>query len=359
MTSDRIQRLIEALLDDADRAVAAGAWAEVRSLAEAVLALAPDNADALAYVAAANRARNGLPDSGAAETPWASAESPPAAVPPSDHRAPVLLEKTPASPPASDSPAISRQREPRQQPSGLQLVAIGVGAVVMALLAVGLIAVASDPSVNALSIGVALTAVLAFVVIVALLAGENPARIDRSLAPDASSRLAQLILQALLTLVAIPIGLATPFTQFVSGIAIGFPLLGLVSLLFLSVVWLAIFVPLYGTSWVWLRVPWFRPVLLLVGVPFAILSYAFNVLIAVGPADQEDAARKTLASILWPYSTLAFAESEDLGRAIDDGRVRFPRSLLTMQAGANAFGCFSLALLLLASLGYLAFIAIT
>ncbi|GEM_PF-4054633 len=46
MPSERIQRRIDALLDEADTAVTRRDWADVRSSAEAALALDPDNADA-------------------------------------------------------------------------------------------------------------------------------------------------------------------------------------------------------------------------------------------------------------------------------------------------------------------------
>src|SRR6266700_3255637 len=56
MTSERIQRRIEQLLDQADAAVAAFDWATVRNAAGAVLALDPENADAKLLIAAADRA---------------------------------------------------------------------------------------------------------------------------------------------------------------------------------------------------------------------------------------------------------------------------------------------------------------
>ena len=55
MASERIQRRIETLLDEADEAVANSDWAVVRDRAQNVLRLDPDNQDALSYLAAADR----------------------------------------------------------------------------------------------------------------------------------------------------------------------------------------------------------------------------------------------------------------------------------------------------------------
>ncbi len=55
MASERIQRRIDSLLDEADQAVSQFDWEAVRQRAEAVLRLNPENSDALAYLAAAGR----------------------------------------------------------------------------------------------------------------------------------------------------------------------------------------------------------------------------------------------------------------------------------------------------------------
>ena len=55
MASERIQRRIESLLDEADQVVSQFDWEAVRQRAEAVLRLDPQNSDALSYLAAANR----------------------------------------------------------------------------------------------------------------------------------------------------------------------------------------------------------------------------------------------------------------------------------------------------------------
>ena len=53
MPSERIQRRIDALLDEADMAVTAGAWSSVAEKARAVLAIEDGNEDALAFMAMA------------------------------------------------------------------------------------------------------------------------------------------------------------------------------------------------------------------------------------------------------------------------------------------------------------------
>ena len=55
MTSERIQRQIERLLDEAEEAAGAGEWNHLRELCERVLTLSPSNADAEALLAAAER----------------------------------------------------------------------------------------------------------------------------------------------------------------------------------------------------------------------------------------------------------------------------------------------------------------
>ena len=56
MASERIQRQIDRLLDEAEEAVNQGDWAVVEDRSGKVLALDPDNVDALTYLAAAERA---------------------------------------------------------------------------------------------------------------------------------------------------------------------------------------------------------------------------------------------------------------------------------------------------------------
>ena len=55
MVSDRIQRQIEGLLDEAEQAIKDHDWDVVRARAQSVLAVDPENTDALTFKAAAER----------------------------------------------------------------------------------------------------------------------------------------------------------------------------------------------------------------------------------------------------------------------------------------------------------------
>ena len=68
MATERLQRRIESLLDEADEAIAKSDWALVRDRAHNVLALDPDNPDAQALVAAAGRAQSS-PSQSRSESP--------------------------------------------------------------------------------------------------------------------------------------------------------------------------------------------------------------------------------------------------------------------------------------------------
>ncbi len=57
VATDRIQRQIDGLLDEAEQAVKDHEWGVVRARAESVLAYDPDNADAAALIAVADRAK--------------------------------------------------------------------------------------------------------------------------------------------------------------------------------------------------------------------------------------------------------------------------------------------------------------
>ena len=61
MPSERVQRQIDRLLDEAEAGLAETDWALVRRRSEAVLSLDPENADALSYIAAAARGLGGGP----------------------------------------------------------------------------------------------------------------------------------------------------------------------------------------------------------------------------------------------------------------------------------------------------------
>ena len=59
MASDRLQRQIERLLDEAKAAIARFGWDALRQQAQAVLAMDPDNSDGQAFLATAERALSG------------------------------------------------------------------------------------------------------------------------------------------------------------------------------------------------------------------------------------------------------------------------------------------------------------
>lgn len=59
MPSERVQRQINRFLDEAEAAIAKSDWPTVRTKANADLRLDPQNADALTFLAAAEREPNG------------------------------------------------------------------------------------------------------------------------------------------------------------------------------------------------------------------------------------------------------------------------------------------------------------
>ena len=79
MASERIQRRIDILLDEADQAVAQSEWSVVRDRAQNVLALDPANGDAVTFLAAAERALGnvGTPPALSAPEQAEDAELPP------------------------------------------------------------------------------------------------------------------------------------------------------------------------------------------------------------------------------------------------------------------------------------------
>ena len=56
MASDRVQRQLDRLLDEVDEAMTQLDWEQVRDRSQAVLALDPENEDALRFLAASERA---------------------------------------------------------------------------------------------------------------------------------------------------------------------------------------------------------------------------------------------------------------------------------------------------------------
>ena len=77
MASERVQRQIDHLLDEAEAAINEGSWTLARQHAQSVSAIDPDNTDALTYMAAAERA---LGDSSPSADPPPQPTLPPSSV---------------------------------------------------------------------------------------------------------------------------------------------------------------------------------------------------------------------------------------------------------------------------------------
>ncbi len=73
MTSERIQRQVGQLLDQAENALSAGDWTQVRELGQRVLTIDPDNSEAPAFLAAAER---GLSDASTVSASQTAGPSP-------------------------------------------------------------------------------------------------------------------------------------------------------------------------------------------------------------------------------------------------------------------------------------------
>ena len=81
MASERIQRRIDSLLDEADQALVEGDWPAVRDRSQKVLALDPENKDALTFHAAAERAQGSVGSAASQPTAPAPATGVPSAQP--------------------------------------------------------------------------------------------------------------------------------------------------------------------------------------------------------------------------------------------------------------------------------------
>ena len=82
MTTGRVQRRIERLLDQVEAAADAGDWEGVDRIAQEVLYLDPGNADALHFKEAANRALGGGDEVDAHDTPLSKASATPSTAEP-------------------------------------------------------------------------------------------------------------------------------------------------------------------------------------------------------------------------------------------------------------------------------------
>ncbi len=81
MLSERVQRQIERLLDEAESAIERGDWSRALELSESVLRLDPENADARSYLEAAQREAPAGSQSSTPSRPTATASTAPSAPP--------------------------------------------------------------------------------------------------------------------------------------------------------------------------------------------------------------------------------------------------------------------------------------
>ena len=91
MASERVQRQIDRLLDEAEAAIATSDWATVGDRARNVLRLDPDNSDALSYLAASERDLGSVSSAGPPITPLLRAETTPTEPQPASPEAVVIL----------------------------------------------------------------------------------------------------------------------------------------------------------------------------------------------------------------------------------------------------------------------------
>ncbi len=115
----------------------------------------------------------------------------------------------------------------------------------------------------------------------------------------------QRILSLLNGIVAWPVLLIAFVTQFVLGLLLLIPIVDALFLLLVSIIFgVAFFGPLLALSWLWLRVPFLRLPLAILGIPWALVGNKFSVLIPVAPAELDGRISKMLFTVLWPYSFL-------------------------------------------------------
>ena len=83
-------------------------------------------------------------------------------------------------------------------------------------------------------------------------------------------------------------------------------ILGLFVLIGIHGLWFIIWIPLMGTSWLWLRYPWTRPVLFLPGLLIATVGHIFLMLVP----DPQKNAKYMLMTREWPLSWHLWKPSE-------------------------------------------------
>ena len=120
--------------------------------------------------------------------------------------------------------------------------------------------------------------------------------------------IAALFANMVLRMLLFPLILITPLVTLVLGLLVqlSFGIL----LLPLSVIWMAIFPLLLGTSWLWIRAWYLRPFLIVPGVFIAVLS---DVYVSFVP-DMGEKYQKIVKLAFcdsWPYTFLVFEESRN------------------------------------------------
>ena len=82
--------------------------------------------------------------------------------------------------------------------------------------------------------------------------------------------------------------------------------LGMMLLLIIHGLWFLFWGPLMASSWLWLRYNWVRPLLLLPGIPLAIMSHIFLMLVP----DHQKNSKYTLMAREWPLSWRLYRPSQ-------------------------------------------------
>ena len=103
----------------------------------------------------------------------------------------------------------------------------------------------------------------------------------------------------ILTLLTLPIIAAQIVTTFILGILVEISL-GLL-LLPISLVWIILFAPLVGGSWLCGRARWLRNLIGLVGIPWAVIAHIY-VCLMPSMGELESRAAKMLLTEAWPFS---------------------------------------------------------
>lgn len=112
-------------------------------------------------------------------------------------------------------------------------------------------------------------------------------------------------------LLLLPVLILTPVSTLILGLVFRLPLVGLIPLLALSIIWLPLMGLLLATSWLWVKIPILRPILLVPGVLLANVTFAYVSLVP----DMGEKYQKVLKLGLcdsWPFSYLTFQLSKSV-----------------------------------------------